>query len=664
MKSASQDYYIALCKELVEHDRHYYVLNQPTISDYSYDMKMRELQEIEALHPEWKVSWSPTMYLGDCPSGQFSVVAHSRPMLSIANAYSFAELEEFFSRTEKLLGYSPEYSLELKIDGIAVAIRYENRSFVQALSRGDGVNGEDITANVSTIHSLPMILPQTAPSEVEVRGEVFLSYQAFEELNSSQRAQGKVEFANPRNAAGGTLKLLSFKEAAKRKLDLSIYGLIADWEKSSHFENLQLCAKWGFPVAGMPKQCRTKTEVIERIQEIEKIRSKLPMAIDGVVIKVDNTANQKLLGLTSKHYRWAIAYKYAPERAETILKDIVVQVGKTGILTPVAELDPVFLSGSRISRASLYNEDEIEKKDIRIGDSVYVEKGGEVIPKIVGINLAKRSPASTPWKMPSLCPVCCQPVIKEKIFVRCVNSLCSGGLLEKICFFASKSALNIDHLGEKVVLKLFEMGLIRSYSDIFALTEEKLKLIPGFKSRSVHNLLSSIAKAKDVTLDRFLTALSIPFVGSSGALALADHFETLDSVMKASLDELLSVEGIGSKVAASILEFFSKPENLEEIRHMQELGVRVLPKQANREEAPLYGKTIVLTGTFQEITRSQLEERIRFLGGKVSSSVSKNTDAIVVGSGAGAKLKKAQELGIRILKEHDLLSFFNQKDLY
>lgn len=662
MGAVSRDDYIALCTELVEHDRRYYVLNQPTISDYSYDVKMRELQEIEVQHPEWKVSWSPTMYLGDRPSGQFPVVPHSSPMLSIANVYSLQELEEFFSRTEKLLGYSPGYSLELKIDGIAVAIRYEKRLFAQALSRGNGVKGEDITANVSTIRSLPMRLPQEAPEDLEVRGEVFLSYEAFEELNACQREQGKLEFANPRNAAGGTLKLLSSKEAAKRKLDLSVYGLITDQKKRSHFENLQLCSQWGFFVAGMPKQCRLRQDVVERIREIEEMRAALPMAIDGVVIKVDNIAYQDRLGLTSKHYRWAIAYKYAPERAETILEDIVVQVGKTGILTPVAELAPVFLSGSRVSRASLYNQDEIEKKDIRIGDSVYVEKGGEVIPKIVGINLAKRSLESEPWKMPSLCPVCHEPVVKEKVSVRCVNPLCSGGMLEKICFFASKSALNIDHLGEKVVTKLFEVGLISSCSDIFALAEEDLKQVPGFKDRSIQNLLASIAGAKKVALDRLLTALSIPFVGSSGAIALADHFGTLDKVIEASLDELMSIEGIGPKVAASIVAFFSKHENREEIRRMQELGVQVLSKQSDKE-APLQGKVFVLTGTLQQMTRTQAEERIRSLGGKVSSSVSKSTYAVIAGSEAGGKLKKAQDLGLSIWNESELLRILDAKSV-
>lgn len=658
MKGLSRDDYIALCTELVEHDRRYYVLDRPTISDYSYDMKMRKLQEIEAMHPEWKVAWSPTVHLGDRPSGQFPVIPHSHPMLSIANVYSLEELEEFFSRTEKFLGYSPAYSLELKIDGIAVALRYKNRAFAQALSRGDGVKGEDITANVSTIRSLPMMLPQDAPEEVEVRGEVFLSYKAFEELNASQREQGKVEFANPRNAAGGTLKLLSAKEAAKRNLDLSVYGLITNYEEPSHFENLQLCARWGFPVAGMPTQCCTKEDVIEHLRKIKETRSELPMAIDGVVIKVDNVADQHRLGLTSKHYRWAIAYKYAPERAETVLQDIVVQVGKTGILTPVAELAPVLLSGSRVSRASLYNEDEIEKKDIRIGDSVYVEKGGEVIPKIVGINLAKRPSDSKPWKMPELCPVCHTPVVKEKVSVRCINPCCSGGMLEKLCFFASKGALNIDHLGEKVVTKLFELGLIRSCSDIFALTEEDLKQVPGFKERSVQNLLKSISDAKEVALDRFLTALSIPFVGSTGATVLADHFTTLDNVKNASLEDLLSIEGIGPKVAASVLDFFSKSENIEEIRRMQELGVRVLPRQTDKESS-LQGKIFVLTGTLQGMTRSQAEERIRLLGGKISSSVSKNTYAVIAGSEAGSKLKKAHELGVPVWTEDDLLKFLD-----
>ncbi|QVE49141.1 NAD-dependent DNA ligase LigA [Chlamydia crocodili] len=651
----SREQYLSLCKDIEEDDYRYYVLHNPIISDYDYDMKMQKLLAIEAQHPEWKVLWSPSMRLGDRTSGNFPVVAHFHPMLSIANAYTLEELNDFFSRVEKALGYTPVYTLELKIDGIAVAIRYERGILVQALSRGNGRKGEDITTNIRTIRSLPLRLPKDAPEFLEVRGEVFFTREIFEQINAAQRHAEKPEFANPRNAAGGTLKLLSAKEAAQRNLEISVYGSLCDENTESHYDNLMLCEAWGFPVFGQPRQCKTIDEVVKTLDEVEVFRDQLPMEIDGVVIKVDDIEAQKALGMTAKHYRWALAYKYAPEQGETILEDILIQVGRTGVLTPVAKLQPVFLSGSRVSRASLYNEEEIERKDIRIGDTVYVEKGGEIIPKVVGVCLEKRPEGTQPWMMPEYCPVCHGKVTREsdKVSVRCANPSCSAGAIEKIRFFVGRGALDIDHLGEKVITKLFDLGIIHRCCDIFQITEEDLLQVPGFKDKSVKNVLKSIEKAKKVPLDRFITALGIPYVGIGGATALAQSFLTLEAVMSASLDKLKAIEGIGDKVAESIVAYFSQQDNIKEIQRMLSLGVNILPY--HKESTSCLGKTFVITGTLEKMTRPEAEASIRRCGGKVGSSVSKSTNYLVVGDDPGSKLKKAQELEIPILTENDLL---------
>ncbi|WP_284442014.1 NAD-dependent DNA ligase LigA [Chlamydia gallinacea] len=660
MQSAdSQEQYLALCQEIIEDDYLYYVLHQPRISDYDYDLKMQELLSIEAMHPEWVVSWSPSMRLGDRTSGAFPVVAHSQPMLSIANCYTHEDLNDFFSRVEKILGRVPVYTLELKIDGIAVSLRYEQGILVQALSRGNGFAGEDITANICTIRSLPLRLHHQCPDIVEVRGEVFFSKATFAQMNAQQREANRPVFANPRNAAGGTLKLLSSKEAAQRNLELSIYGMLVGGTES-HYQNLLLCKDWGFPVLGRPKQCQTVDEVVQVLDEVGKIRDSLPMEIDGVVIKVDNLRDQQVLGMTGKHYRWALAYKYAPEQGETLLEDIFVQVGRTGVLTPVAKLRPIVLSGSRISRASLYNEEEIERKDIRIGDTVYVEKGGEIIPKIVGVCLEKRPEGTQPWHMPEFCPVCHSRVIREsnKVSVRCANPRCAAGAIEKIRFFVGRGALDIDHLGEKVITKLFDLGVLQRCCDIFQITEQDLLQLPGFKDKSVKNLLKSIQESKVVPLDRFIVALGIPFVGSGVASSLAEHFLTFDAFLGTSLEELKSIDGVGEKIAQSIIEYFSHSENIDDINKMFSLGVQIV---SQKKKSASLGKTFVITGTLETMTRPEVERIIRNHGGKVTSAISKHVDYIIVGHHPGSKLFKAQELHIPVLYEKDLLTLLNAK---
>lgn len=657
----SYERYIQLCKEIADCDYSYFVLNKSVISDYEYDQKIKLLLNIERQHPEWKVPWSPSARLGDRCSGAFPTVPHSRPMLSIANAYSFEEVEAFFTRIEKTLGHKPTYVLELKIDGIAVALRYENGNFIQALSRGDGSQGEDISTNVRMIRSLPLQLQEECPSFLEVRGEVFFTNHDFDELNRQQQQSGKAAFANPRNAAGGTLKLQSPEEVLKRNLSISIYGGEAN-PKNTHYDNLLLFQRWGFPVLGAPQRCQTKEEVFLALQKIEAERDSLPMQIDGVVIKIDSMDDQALLGMTAKHYRWALAYKYAPERGLTILEDIVVQVGKTGVLTPVAKLKPLLLSGSTIVRASLYNEEEIERKDIRIGDSVYVEKGGEIIPKVVGVCKERRPEQSKKWSMPQFCPICLSSVIKDegRVASRCVNDHCSAGAIEKICFFVSKSAFDIDHLGPKMVLRLFEAGLVQKCSDIFALKKTDLLQLPGFQAKSVENILNSIENSKKINLDQFLCSLSIPFIGKGGAQILAEHYKNLEEVMAASVQDLVLLDGIGEKMANSVVRFFQSHANRQEINAMRDLGVQILDQ---KQELRIYeGQTFVISGSFQKLPRAEIEKQIKALGGKVASSVSKHTNFLILGDSPGSKFQKAKELGITIIEEEEFLKKFNSSD--
>lgn len=654
----SQEQYIRLCAEIVEHNRYYFDLNAPIISDYEYDQKVQQLLHIEKMHPEWIVSWSPSYRrFGDSINPK-RLLEHTHPMLSIPNVYSFDEVQDFVIKTEKFLGYSPSYVLEFKVDGIAVAVRYESGKFVQALTRGNGLQGEDITENIRTIRSLPLQLQGKVPEFLEVRGEVFLTYAAFEEMNEQQIEAGKTVFANPRNAASGSLKLLSAEEASKRNLSLSIYSCMLE-DEASHYENLSLCQQWGLPVFGKPTLCHSLNEIFRTLEEVEGIRNQLLMPIDGVVIKVDRIEDQLRLGTTAKHYRWALAYKYAPEQGLTVVEDIIVQVGKTGVLTPVAQLKPISLAGTTVSRASLYNEEEIERKDIRIGDSVYVEKGGEIIPKIASVCMELRPQDAKKWTMPTQCPICKGMIVKEdnKVASRCINPSCSAGAIEKLRFFVGKDGFDIDHLGEKVIYRLFEKGIVQKYSDIFLLKREDVEQIPGYKEKSIQNLLNSIQKSKTIYLNKFLCALSIPYVGKTSALVLAEHYSSLDAIMTASFQSLVAINGIGEKVAQSIVEFFQNASNIEEIAAMSNLGVQVLDYE--KKSGAFSGKVFVFSGIFHKVSRAELEKQVVLKGGKIGSSVSRNTDYLVIGENPGSKLTKAQQLGTTIINEDQLL-----KNLY
>lgn len=649
--------YLKLIEELLFHDKLYYEKHTPEISDYDYDQKLKHVEQIESEHPDWIVSYSPTQRVAERPTEGFVQVAHEVPMLSLTNTYSREEVEDFVHRMEKLLERkNVVFSAELKMDGIACSLRYEKGILVRGLTRGNGVEGDDITANVRTIGSLPLKLRGSPPPVLEVRGEVYMPIHVFREYNEKHEHK----FVNPRNAAAGSLKLLDPKITAKRKLEMICYG-IADDEGTlvpTQYEVHDYLKKCGLPVSkdAYVARCSTTDEVFKFIDFIQKERRSLPFEIDGVVIKVDTLRDHKRLGRTGKSPRWAVAYKFAAEQAETVIHDITVQVGRTGVLTPVAELEPVFVSGSTISRATLHNQDEIDRKDIRIGDTVRIEKGGDVIPKVVEVVFEKRPKQTAPWKMPEYCPACGASVEQKEgeVAYRCTNKQCGSKSLRRIIFFASKDALDIEHLGEKVVTKLYEMGLVTKISDIYRLVAEDLVDLEGFKEKSIQNLLGSIEKSKDILLTRLIIGLQIPYVGAGTAELLAEEAKTLEGIQKLSYDQLIEIEGIGEKVAHSVLEFFHNPAHIQEIQELKELGLR--PKNViskKKQHAFFTGKTFVLTGTLHEYTRTEAAEKIKAFGGKVSSSVSKNTDYVLAGEEAGSKRTKAEKLGVPILSEEE-----------
>lgn len=665
MASAAQDKqkYLQLCEEVLEHNRRYFVENAPTISDYDYDLALDRLIEIEKKHPEWVFSGSPTQIVGETAGVGFATAAHSVPMLSLANTYTQEEVKEFIKRMHKLLGQKEIlFAVEVKMDGIAVSVRYEEGFFVRGVTRGNGRVGEEITQNLSTIQGLPLRLKGAPPSILEARGEVFMPKKAFSILNAEKEKKGEMPFANPRNAAGGSLKLLNRDEVARRQLAIVFYGVAGmEDDERSHFEAVAHLESWGLPIVAPRLLCRSFEEIWDFALRVEEERKELPFEIDGIVIKVDDVESQKDLGATGKSYRWAIAYKFSPERSETLLKDITVQVGRSGVLTPVAELEGILLAGSTIARATLHNEEEVHRKDIRIGDSVYIEKGGDVIPKVVGVNLSKRSAHSMPWHMPLHCPVCGAAVIRREgeVAIRCPNrSGCPAQGLRRIIHFASKAGMDIEHLGEKVVTALVEKGFVKTLADIYALTPEQLTTLKNFKEKAIHNLLSSIELSKEVSLDRFIMALGIPHVGIETARLLAAYVGDIEGLMDITDTELLTLSGIGEKMASSILTFFSDPEHKEEIAQLLQKGIRPHLKTLKVDkDHPFFQKTFVLTGTLSHYTRDAARALIEQKGGKVSGAVSKKTDFLLAGDESGSKLDKAHELGVTVLTEQQFESY-------
>lgn len=656
---SSKQEYLQLCDEVWEHNRRYYVENAPTISDHAFDQLLKQVEALEKAHPEWIFAGSPTQRVGEMVSGGFPTAKHSVPMLSLANSYSQGEVNDFLERMERML-HTKKIAMEaeLKMDGIAISVRYENGVLVSAVTRGNGTEGEVITSNIRTIVSLPLKLPADAPNVLEARGEVFMPKHAFEALNARQEKA----FANPRNAAGGSLKLLNPQEVAKRGLAISFYAIaeISGELPKTQVEALEQLQSWGLPVVSHYVRCQSLEEIWDFVGEIEKMRPKLPFEIDGVVIKVDDLAAQKKLGVTGKNYRWAVAYKFAAEKAETLIREITVQVGRTGVLTPVAELEPVFVSGSTIARATLHNEDEVKRKDIREGDHVFIEKGGDVIPKVVEVNLAKRPANSRVWTLPETCPACGAHVVRseKEVAVRCPNKLgCPAQGLRRLIFFAGKGGMDIEHLGEKVVTLLVEHGFVQRLSDIYELTEQQLFELPGFKEKAVQNLLTSIEASKDVPLGRFIMALGIKYVGAETADILAAKCGNLENIALKTEEELLEIEGVGPKVAESIVTYFADPDHQEEIARLLENGVTPHVEEVQGfEDHPFSGKTFVLTGGLEHYTRDSARTLIKERGGKVSSSVSKSTDYVLAGADPGSKYDKAKKLGVTILSEEQFIA--------
>lgn len=648
--------------ELRRHEHLYYVLDQPEISDAGYDRMMRRLRQLEQQHPERVTPDSPTQRVGGVPREGFFKVEHSSPMLSLDNALNEVELRDFDRRVRELLpGAEYRYVTELKLDGLSMAARFDGGVFTRGITRGDGTVGEDVTENARTIRSLPLRL-QADPPDVEVRGEVIMNLRAFERLNTEREAGRLPRYANPRNSAAGSLRILDPAITAARQLDFYVYVLErgAGAEPDSHWDSLTLLEKMGFKVNPLRRLCSDVEELLAFIGEWETARDSLPYEIDGVVVKVDSAEQQRRLGSTAKAPRWAIAYKYAPRQAETVVENIEVQVGRTGALTPVAHLAPVSVGGVTVSRATLHNEDEIKRLGLQVeggfqmGDHVVVERSGDVIPKVVRV--LKQGDERRPFAMPEQCPVCSGKVVREEgeVASRCINTNCPARLKESILHFASRSVMDIDGMGDALVDQLVDRGLARGVADLYKLNFEQLVDLERMARKSAENLLRSIEASRARPLPRVLNGLGIPFVGERTATILAETFGSLDKLAAADIEKLQTAEEVGPKVAHSIHSFFREPHNRELVERLREEELQFQHEVTRRKGGPLEGLTFVLTGTLPALTRDEAKGLIEAAAGKVTGSVSKKTSYVVAGEEAGSKLAKAQSLGITVIDEQRL----------
>ena len=647
---------------LRDHDYRSYVLSQPSISDGEYDQLMNDLIALERQYPGLITPDSPSQRVGGEPTKDFPTITHEVPMLSLSNTYSEDELLDFDRRVKELVGGQQyRFVAELKIDGVAISLIYRNGIFVLGATRGDGTQGDEITKNLKTIRSIPLKAEagKGLPKDFEVRGEIFMTKKDFESMNKKQEELGEKTFVNARNTASGTLKLQDSKAVAQRRLRMITYFLrISNVKPTSHSENLQLLKKLGFVVNEHVRVCKTIADVKQYCDEWNVKRSSLPYDIDGIVVKVDSIAQQQELGAVAKSPRWAIAYKYPAQQMETQLNAITLQVGRTGTITPVAELTPVFVSGSTVSRATLHNEDYINELDIRIGDSVFVEKGGDVIPKVAGVNLKKRPKNSKSFKFPSLCPVCGSKIFRPEgeAAYYCENFECPAQVRGRIEHFAHRRAMNIEGLGEAVVDLLVKEDLIHNIADIYVLKKDRIAGLERMGEKSAQNLLDGIEESKTLPFSRVLFGLGIRFVGEGVAKLLADHFNDIENLKKASQQDLEHVEGVGPRIAESVIRFFSDVHSLKLIERLSKAGVQMRSDRKKiTENSNITGKTFVLTGGLQTMSREEAKERIEALGGKSASSVSKKTDFVIVGSDAGSKLQKAVELGVTTINEEEFL---------
>ena len=633
-------------------NRQYYELDQPEITDAEYDVLFRELVELETQYPELVTPDSPTQRVGGPPSDAFAKVTHRTPMLSLSNAFDRDEVREFDKRVRRALGdVKVEYVTELKIDGLAMSLLYEDGRYKIGATRGDGYVGEDVTPNVKTIASVPLsvTIPAEFPRAFEVRGEVYMPKRSFQRLNAELAAEGKPLFANPRNAAAGAVRQLDPRITARRRLDTFIYALDPPGGVKSQEQILMRLAEMGFHVNENRRLHADIDAVIAFLDEWQEKRHGLDYEIDGIVIKVNQLGQQAELGFVSRSPRWALAFKFPPEQAETVVEDIKVYVGRTGAITPVAWLTPVQIGGVTVSRATLHNEDEVARKDVRPGDQIIIQRAGDVIPEVVRVLKEKRPTSSRPWRMPKKCPECGTDLVREpgEAATRCINPTCPAQVLEHLRHFVG--SLDIEGLGYATLQQLIDRKLVRDPADLYHLTKERLLTLDGFADKSAQNLLDRIAASKSTTLLRFVTALGIGHVGWTMAGVLADHFGALDRLQSASMEDLRAIGGVGPTVAEDVHAYFQRPESSRLIERLLAAGIEI--KQPERREGPLTGKTFVLTGSLSSLTRGQAEERIKRLGGAIGSSVSKKTDYLVVGADPGSKLEKAQRLKIPVLDE-------------
>lgn len=660
----SKERIFQLREELHRHNHNYYVLNSPVITDFEFDALMRELQELEAANPELYDVNSPSVRVGSDITKDFKQVAHKYPMLSLGNTYSKAEVADFFDRVKRNLNEDFEMCCELKFDGTSISLTYIDGKLVQAVTRGDGEKGDDVTANVRTIRTIPLVLSGSGwPKEFEIRGEVLMPWGVFEKLNEERASLGEQLFANPRNAASGTLKLQDSAVVAKRNLDAYLYFMLGEQlPAEGHYENLKAAEQWGFKISDFTRKCKTMEEVFAFIDYVDNERKNLPFATDGIVLKVNSLRQQRHLGYTAKSPRWAIAYKFQAERALTRLNEVTYQVGRTGVVTPVANLDPVQLSGTVVKRASLHNADIIEKFDLHIGDMVYVEKGGEIIPKITGVDIDARFMVGEKVKFITKCPCCGTPLVRNEGEAAhyCPNySACPPQIKSRIEHFVSRDAMNIDSIGPETIELLYNYGFIKNIADIYALQPEELMFLPRMGQKSAENMVSGIGNSLSVPFERVLFALGIRFVGATVAKRLARAFGNIDALMAATLEELIEVEEIGGRIAASVRDFFSNHANMELVEKLKRVGLKFEVEQhengAGNTEL-LKGQSIVVSGVFSLHSRDEYKAMIENNGGKNVGSVSKSTSFILAGDNMGpSKLEKAQKLGVRIVTEEEFL---------
>jgi len=652
-----------LREEINYHNYLYYVLDSPEISDAEYDRLMRELAGLEKSFPDLITTDSPTQRVGAMPLKEFKSVSHTIPMLSLSNTETEEETIEFDRRIRRFLNIPEdqliEYVAETKLDGLAVEVVYEHGRFMVGSTRGDGFTGEDVTLNLRTIKTIPLNLirkHEGVPERLEVRGEVFMKLHDFREMNTEREEAGESIFANPRNAAAGSLRQLDPGITARRPLDIFFYGIGEVTGKSfeTHWEVLNMLKKWGLKTNPLNRLCMGINDVIGYYKEIGDMRDSLGYEIDGVVVKVNDIRLQERLGNVARSPRWAVAYKFEPRQGDTRILDIQAHVGRTGILTPVAILEPVRIGGVTVSRSTLHNQDEVDRKDVRIGDWVLVQRAGDVIPEVVKVITTKRTGAETPYRIPDKCPVCGSDVMREDVYYRCTGINCPAQLKERIRHFASRRAMDIEGLGEKLTDQLVDKGLVKNVSDIYYLTKDEIAGLDRMAEKSAGNIIDAIEISKERELSRVIFALGIRHVGEQLGKILARSFGSIEALMSAGVEDLTAVETVGPEIAQSVVKFFNQKDNIREIKRLREAGVK-FPPAVHKKEGKLAGKVFVLTGTLNSFTRDEAKVRIESLGGHVTSAVSKNTDFVVAGEDPGSKARKAKELGIKVINEDEFL---------